>query len=698
MSFRKALTFSLLIIFFFSTLSVFPSREAYALSVPNVTVTPNVIAQYGNYTIAFTTGSTLLKDSDKITITFPLGTVLPCGCGGVSWKASDFSVNGLVVNTMPAAISADNSIIITVPLTIAGGSAVEVKIKSSALIKNPPNIRDDYTITISTTREITPVQSSPYYIGYSRISTPEVFVSPSVAKSQSDIVINFKTGVLGALLKGSEKIYVEFPKEFTIPLSVSSNSVFVNGVRVSESDGYPYVVGNTISFPLPVSIQADSNVRVEFNSRSGIVNPEVSNNYNLKVWTSKETTPVTSSDFIITPEPGVKTNVIILPQEVPDGKNDYYLHPITVVLIGYSNVGAKVTVHFSVDGGDWQSASGQPVQLQFNDGDHKINFYSEDENGIKEEARENEFAIDTTVPEIELTDPTGDFITSSYSYLFRGKVINLDNTTTLKINGNIVSTNNKGEFSQSLDLKEGDNVVTLVAEDAAGNLSEVKIKITVSTAVPKLIIASPKDWQEVREDAVTVTGQVDIDSDLTVNGNPVSLNEDRTFSFDLLLNDAPKGFVPVKIIATAKESGLSTIRTILVMYNPKPKGIIIKLTIGENSALVNEENMAIDSPPYIDSLTGRTLVPLRFISEAFSADVQWDAVTRSVTVLLNGRELKLQIDNSEALVDGQVVSLDQPPVIQNNRTMVPIRFIAENLGADVDWDSTTKTITITYKL
>jgi len=120
MSFRKALAFSLLIIFFFSTLSVFSSREAYALSASNVTVTPNVIAQYGNYMIAFTTGSTLYKDSDKITITFPLGTVLPCGCDGVGWKASDFSVNGVVVNTIPAGISTDNSTIITVPLTIAG--------------------------------------------------------------------------------------------------------------------------------------------------------------------------------------------------------------------------------------------------------------------------------------------------------------------------------------------------------------------------------------------------------------------------------------------------------------------------------------------------------------------------------------------------------------------------------------------------
>jgi hypothetical protein len=57
--------------------------------------------------------------------------------------------------------------------------------------------------------------------------------------------------------------------------------------------------------------------------------------------------------------------------------------------------------------------------------------------------------------------------------------------------------------------------------------------------------------------------------------------------------------------------------------------------------------------------------------------------------------IKLQIGNKIAYVDGNELTLDVPPQIINGRTMVPVRFISEGLGAEVGWDGATKTVTIT---
>lgn len=100
---------------------------------------------------------------------------------------------------------------------------------------------------------------------------------------------------------------------------------------------------------------------------------------------------------------------------------------------------------------------------------------------------------------------------------------------------------------------------------------------------------------------------------------------------------------------------------------------------------------------------GRTLVPLRAIFESLGATVEWDNNTKTVTGTLGNKIIKLQIDNRIAKVDGKDVTLDVPGTIINGSTFVPVRFIAESLGAKVDWDNNTKTVIInnniiTYKV
>lgn len=92
-----------------------------------------------------------------------------------------------------------------------------------------------------------------------------------------------------------------------------------------------------------------------------------------------------------------------------------------------------------------------------------------------------------------------------------------------------------------------------------------------------------------------------------------------------------------------------------------------------------------DQKPYIDK-NSRTLVPIRFIAEEMGAEVGWDGRINLVTIQKGETEIKLTIGEQKAVVNGKVKTFDTKAVLNNGRTMVPLRFISETLGAEVGWD------------
>jgi hypothetical protein len=95
-----------------------------------------------------------------------------------------------------------------------------------------------------------------------------------------------------------------------------------------------------------------------------------------------------------------------------------------------------------------------------------------------------------------------------------------------------------------------------------------------------------------------------------------------------------------------------------------------------------------DALPYLDNEVNRVRVPIRFVAEAMGAKVEWNAAARRVTITRDGTEIKLTIDDPTVLVNGTPIQIDAPPKIVQDRTMVPLRFISEAFGANVDWVGT----------
>lgn len=117
------------------------------------------------------------------------------------------------------------------------------------------------------------------------------------------------------------------------------------------------------------------------------------------------------------------------------------------------------------------------------------------------------------------------------------------------------------------------------------------------------------------------------------------------------------------------------------------------------TVMVNGTELVSDVPAMM--VNDRTMLPMRAVFEALGADVTWMGDDRLIFATSGASMIVMQIGNDKMSVqraseDGmEVITLDSPPYVYNDRTMVPVRAAAEALGASVEWDGDTKTVTIT---
>jgi len=120
----------------------------------------------------------------------------------------------------------------------------------------------------------------------------------------------------------------------------------------------------------------------------------------------------------------------------------------------------------------------------------------------------------------------------------------------------------------------------------------------------------------------------------------------------------------------------------------------VTATSAEVNVYVDDVKVSFpDQQPFIDG-NARTLVPIRFIAEQMGADVGWDGATELVTIEKEDVEINLTIGEKRAQVNGAWKTFDTNATLVNARTMVPLRFISETLGAEVEWDGNTRTVYI----
>lgn len=128
--------------------------------------------------------------------------------------------------------------------------------------------------------------------------------------------------------------------------------------------------------------------------------------------------------------------------------------------------------------------------------------------------------------------------------------------------------------------------------------------------------------------------------------------------------------------------GIVTALALLVLCSISYAGEVV-------AVYVNGEKVEFpDQQPFVDEATGRTYVPVRFVSEALGARVVWNEAGKQIIIFRNdGKAMSLVLGSRKISINGIFEELDAPPLLVNGRVMVPLRFVSEKLRANVEWNN-----------
>ena len=665
-------------------------RVRAAISAVDVQVVPNVARTNARYTVSFVTGEGL-KAGDSVLLQFPQGTTLPCSPCNPLVYAEDVTVNDLHPKQPAFGNPSAGTLRVFVPEAIPAGGMVRIVISTLVPRVGNPDI-GTYRIRVSTDHEPS-VESAPYTIGTSQILAPTVHLESVIASVGSGYVITFVTGVTGQLVQGSSMITITYAGG-GFPTAPVNSAVTVNGLASERILTNP--VKHTIEILSPVTVDTRSAVTIAMGAGYGLTNPVKAGNYVLYVHTSSEPGDVASEPFQIKDLPMVSTTIYVGPG-APDGQNGWYISEPMVTLAASSNVEGWLELHYGIDS---EPTTLYTVPFQIPSGVHMLKYRARNvDAGIDEESvKTAEFRVATTGPILTI-DGAGQRLVTSSSFTLTGSVkASSAPVAMVDVLGKETHIVVGGSFSEPLTLFEGVNELRVTATDESGRMTSATTTVTVDTVPPKLSVTSPANWQEVHADRVMVRGTVEFGAVLQVDGTTASnAMPDGTFAREVLLAIGSN-----TITVTAQDAAGNTRRVAILVTRVSANATTIVLTIGNKSMTVNGLNREIDpgrgTTPVIQN--GRTLVPVAAIIEALGGEAVWSASARTVTITLGDTELVLAIGGSTAYVNGKSVPVDTDPkvvpVILNSRTMLPFRFIAEQLGGTVDWNAATRTVVLHF--
>lgn len=252
-----------------------------------------------------------------------------------------------------------------------------------------------------------------------------------------------------------------------------------------------------------------------------------------------------------------------------------------------------------------------------------------------------------------------------------------------------VTLHSVGTAKITVSAAEGDN---FLAKDATYDLTVQKKKSSSSsdTSAPTYGVSTSK----TENGKISVTpAKAEAGEKVTIKATPdsgyqldkVTVKDKDNSNVKLTkVNDneytftMPKGKVSVDATFVQKDAADDN--------SVAEKSKVIKLQIGSRIVNVDNEAVIYDAAPVIRN--DRTLVPIRIVTETLGGKVDWNGVTKEVTLNIDGKEIKMTIGKT-------LEKYGVAPVIVDGRTFVPVRFVADELGATVAWDDATKTVTIT---
>lgn len=221
-----------------------------------------------------------------------------------------------------------------------------------------------------------------------------------------------------------------------------------------------------------------------------------------------------------------------------------------------------------------------------------------------------------------------------------------------------------------VELKEGDSVVVV----------STSLLLTKDIKFAEAIVAVDADAaQSIFMDKFDVVEDrlISADGNLVLNVEDVTeyAGKKLLVFYSMQTMSIPPQTAPDRVIVMADDS------------------VSVSFNVGSSIININGNKVEVEKPYVVG--TGVTLVPIRVISEAFGAKVDWNGETKTVKVACNDITIEIAIGSKTATVNGEEKELEETPELtENGFTMIPLRFISENLGAEVGYDDATQAITV----
>jgi hypothetical protein len=118
----------------------------------------------------------------------------------------------------------------------------------------------------------------------------------------------------------------------------------------------------------------------------------------------------------------------------------------------------------------------------------------------------------------------------------------------------------------------------------------------------------------------------------------------------------------------------------------------LSLTINKKTALVDGKKMQLDQAPIV--IKGVTYLPARFVADALGGSTLWNQTVKQVSIFRGDKLMELWFNQNEYVLNGQRYASVTAPMVIGGRTMVPVRLVSEKLGLKVGWDQKTQSVTI----
>jgi hypothetical protein len=227
-----------------------------------------------------------------------------------------------------------------------------------------------------------------------------------------------------------------------------------------------------------------------------------------------------------------------------------------------------------------------------------------------------------------------------------------------------------------------------------------------TTGAPSVTGISPSSGSTAGGTTVTITGS-GFTGATAVNFGSAAATGATVNTDSSITATSPAGSAGAVDVTVVTPSGASTTSsndqftyaTTTTTTPPATGQTVLQFYIGSANYNVNGQAQSMDTAPLISE--GRTLLPIRYVATPLGATVNWDQSQQMVTVTLGSNTIQLVIGQNSASVNGVATPIDSTnpavtPVIVAGRTMLPLRFIAESLGCQVNWNQAQQLVTVTY--